>query len=157
MLVLSRKVDEKVIIHDDIVITIVDIRSDKVRIGISAPQEVPVHREEVKRAIDRKNAKSVEPSHWYSVLFAVEANIESSEKVAGSMLVDYLLRHFGDSNTLVFIWMPDYQHFYFLPEAYTHNGEARFDPVINEDKKASADAAAFFNSELKLKQIGGGK
>ena len=75
----------------------------------------------------------------------------------GSQLVEYLLRHFGDSNTLVFVWMPNYQHFYFIPEAYTRDGKARFDPVIDtESKQDSAGAAKFFNSEL-AKLIGGGK
>jgi carbon storage regulator len=45
-------------IGDDIVITIVDIRGDKVRLGIDAPKEVPVHRQEVYDAIKRENQKS---------------------------------------------------------------------------------------------------
>jgi carbon storage regulator len=45
-------------IGDDIVITIVDIRGDKVRLGIEAPLEVPVHRQEVYDAIKRENQKS---------------------------------------------------------------------------------------------------
>ena len=51
MLVLSRQRDESIIIGDNIIITIVDIRGDKVRLGIEAPQEVPVHRQEVYEAI----------------------------------------------------------------------------------------------------------
>lgn len=47
MLVLSRKRDEKIIIGDNIEIVVVEIRGDKVRLGISAPDEVPVHRQEV--------------------------------------------------------------------------------------------------------------
>ena len=47
MLVLSRKKNEQIIIGDGIVITVVDVRSDKVRIGIEAPAHVPVHRHEV--------------------------------------------------------------------------------------------------------------
>jgi carbon storage regulator len=53
MLVLSRHRDEQIVIGDDIVITVVDIRGDKVRLGISAPQEVSVHRREVYEAIKR--------------------------------------------------------------------------------------------------------
>lgn len=51
MLVLSRKKNESIMIGDDIVITVVEIRGDKIRLGIQAPQIVPVHRKEVYRAI----------------------------------------------------------------------------------------------------------
>ena len=47
MLVLSRKKNESIVIRDDIVITVVEVRGDKVRLGIEAPREVPVHRREV--------------------------------------------------------------------------------------------------------------
>lgn len=56
MLVLSRKRNEKIIIGDTIVITVVDIRGDNVRLGIEAPKEVPVHRQEIYEAIQRENA-----------------------------------------------------------------------------------------------------
>ncbi|MBT4864063.1 MAG: carbon storage regulator CsrA [Planctomycetaceae bacterium] len=56
MLVLSRQRDESIIIGDNIVITIVDIRGDKVRLGINAPKDIPVHREEVYEAIQRERA-----------------------------------------------------------------------------------------------------
>jgi len=55
MLVLSRQRDESIIIADNIKITIVDIRGDKVRLGIDAPKEIPVHRQEVFDAIQREN------------------------------------------------------------------------------------------------------
>ena len=58
MLVLSRQRDESIIISDNIVITIVDIRGDKVRLGITAPTEIPVHRQEVYEAIQRENLKA---------------------------------------------------------------------------------------------------
>jgi carbon storage regulator len=58
MLVLSRQRDESIIIGDNIVITIVDIRGDKVRLGIEAPKEVPVHRQEVYEAIQRERTQS---------------------------------------------------------------------------------------------------
>ena len=63
MLVLSRQRDESIIIGDNIVVTIVDIRGDKVRLGIQAPTEVPVHRREVYEAIQRENlrASQLEP------------------------------------------------------------------------------------------------
>ena len=56
MLVLSRHRDESIIIGDDIVITVVDIRGDKVRLGIAAPIEISVHRQEVYEAIHGKDA-----------------------------------------------------------------------------------------------------
>jgi len=56
MLVLSRHRDESIMIGDNIVITIVDIRGDKVRLGIQAPTEIPVHRQEVYEAIQRERA-----------------------------------------------------------------------------------------------------
>jgi carbon storage regulator len=64
MLVLSRHRDESIIIGDDIVITVVDIRGDKVRLGINAPVEIPVHRQEVYEAIQRENkqAAQIDPS-----------------------------------------------------------------------------------------------
>ncbi len=55
MLVLSRQKDESIMIGDDVEITIVDVRGDKVRLGIVAPREVPVHRREVYEAIQREN------------------------------------------------------------------------------------------------------
>jgi carbon storage regulator len=63
MLVLSRQRDESIIIGDNIVVTIVDIRGDKVRLGINAPTEIPVHRQEVYDAIQRENlrASQLEP------------------------------------------------------------------------------------------------
>ena len=51
MLVLSRKKNESVVIDDRIVLTVVEIRGDKVRLGIEAPREVPVHRKEIFDAI----------------------------------------------------------------------------------------------------------
>ncbi len=53
MLVLSRKKNETIMIGTDIVLTVVDIRGDKVRLGIEAPKEIPVHRGEVYAAICR--------------------------------------------------------------------------------------------------------
>lgn len=58
MLVLSRQRDESIIIGDNIVVTIVDIRGDKVRLGINAPTEIPVHRREVYEAIQRENLRA---------------------------------------------------------------------------------------------------
>lgn len=55
MLVLSRKVNQSIMIGDDIEIKILEIRGDQVRIGIEAPKSVPVHRKEVYEAIVREN------------------------------------------------------------------------------------------------------
>ena len=62
MLVLSRKKNETIIIDDHIVITVVEIRGDKVRLGIVAPKEVPVHRQEVFDAIHGKAGAEPAPS-----------------------------------------------------------------------------------------------
>jgi carbon storage regulator len=59
MLVLSRKKNESIVINDDITIVVVEIRGDKVRLGVEAPKEVPVHRREVFDAIRRNEALSV--------------------------------------------------------------------------------------------------
>jgi carbon storage regulator len=59
MLVLSRKKNESIVINNDITITVVEIRGDKVRLGIVAPKEVPVHRQEVWEAIHAAENQSV--------------------------------------------------------------------------------------------------
>jgi len=58
MLVLSRKKNESIVINDDITIVVVDIRGDKVRLGVEAPKEIPVHRREVFEAIRRSQAEA---------------------------------------------------------------------------------------------------
>lgn len=57
MLVLSRKKNESIVINNDITIVVVEIRGDKVRLGVEAPKEVPVHRREVFDAIKRNEAE----------------------------------------------------------------------------------------------------
>ena len=57
MLVLSRYREESIIIGDDVKITIVDIKGNKVRLGITAPKEISVHREEVYKAIQEEKEK----------------------------------------------------------------------------------------------------
>ena len=69
MLVLSRKKNESIVICDDIVVTVVEVRGDKVRLGIEAPREVPVHRREVYNQI--KEAERLKET--------LHENLESSE------------------------------------------------------------------------------
>jgi carbon storage regulator len=61
MLVLSRKKDERIIIGDQITVMVIEIRGDKVRLGIDAPKEVTVHREEVYEAIRREQQAKTSP------------------------------------------------------------------------------------------------
>ncbi len=58
MLVLSRQRDESIMIGEDVVVTVVDVRGDRVRLGIDAPSEIPVHRREVYEAIHRENQRA---------------------------------------------------------------------------------------------------
>lgn len=58
MLVLSRQRDETIMIGDEVEITVVDIRGDKVRLGITAPRHIQVHRKEVYEAIKRENQQA---------------------------------------------------------------------------------------------------
>ncbi len=60
MLVLSRKKNESIIINDNITVTVIEIRGDKVRLGIEAPKDVTVHRREVYEAIQNQ-ARAAEP------------------------------------------------------------------------------------------------
>ncbi len=60
MLVLSRKKNERIVIGENIVITVVEVRGDRVRLGIEAPQEVPIHRSEVHEAIVKEQTEVVE-------------------------------------------------------------------------------------------------
>ena len=60
MLVLSRKKNESIVINNDITIVVVEIRGDKVRLGVDAPKEIPVHRREVYEAIQRNELPAKE-------------------------------------------------------------------------------------------------
>jgi len=62
MLVLSRKKNESIVINNDITIVVVEIRGDKVRLGVEAPKEIPVHRREVYDAIKRNEAMQSGPA-----------------------------------------------------------------------------------------------
>ena len=86
MLVLSRQKDETIMIGDDVEITVVDIRGDKVRLGIKAPPHIPVHRKEVYEAIQQENraAANVSPDDIQSVsttgIKPVDSNNNNSKK-----------------------------------------------------------------------------
>ena len=60
MLVLSRKKNESIVINNDITVVVVEIRGDKVRLGVEAPKEVPVHRREVYDAIQQNETIQAE-------------------------------------------------------------------------------------------------
>ena len=62
MLVLSRKVGESIVIGDDVVVTILEIRGDLIRVGIDAPRHIKVHRREVFEAIEASNREAVAPT-----------------------------------------------------------------------------------------------
>src|SRR6202044_2278211 len=62
MLVLSRKKNESIVINNDITVTVVEIRGDKVRLGIVAPKDVPVHRQEVYEAIHGREPSETPPT-----------------------------------------------------------------------------------------------
>jgi len=82
MLVLSRTRDETIMIGDDIEITVVDIRGDKVRLGINAPSHVPVHRKEVYNAIQRENqqAAQIHPADVAPVTEALQNEVCSQDR-----------------------------------------------------------------------------
>ena len=72
MLVLSRKRNESIVINDNIIITVVDIRGDKVRLGFDAPKEVPIHRREVYDAIHRSEALEDSPKKTDQTIFSLD-------------------------------------------------------------------------------------
>lgn len=73
MLVLSRKKNEQIIVGDHIVITVVEVRGDRVRLGIEAPQEIPIHRNEVLESIKAQQAAENKPeNHSATVSFDQE-------------------------------------------------------------------------------------
>ncbi len=80
MLVLSRQRDETIMIGDDVEITVVDIRGDKVRLGITAPSRIPVHRKEVYEAIKQENAAAADVNPQDILSTADQAR---QERVAG--------------------------------------------------------------------------
>jgi carbon storage regulator len=86
MLVLSRQRDETIMIGDDIEVTVVDIRGDKVRLGINAPKEISVHRKEVYDAIRRENraAAQVKPEDLSGLGGKLGGNVAGTNGAAGN-------------------------------------------------------------------------
>jgi len=62
VLVLTRRPGESIMVGDDVVVTVLDVRGDVVRLGIKAPRSVQVHREEVYRELQRVNQEAASPS-----------------------------------------------------------------------------------------------
>jgi carbon storage regulator len=62
VLVLTRRPGESIMIGDDVVVTVLDVRGDVVRVGIKAPRSVQVHREEVYRELQKANREAASPS-----------------------------------------------------------------------------------------------
>jgi carbon storage regulator len=62
VLILTRRVGENVVVGDDIVISVIEVRGDAVRIGVQAPRSVTVHREEVYRELQQANENAASPS-----------------------------------------------------------------------------------------------
>lgn len=96
MLVISRLRDEQLYIGDNIVVTVVDIRGDKVRLGVEAPCDVPVHRKEVYEAIQRENAKLAKPSSPP----VVESCQINAELLAAAKLVDQVFTRMNRSDDI---------------------------------------------------------
>lgn len=89
MLVLSRQRDETIMIGDDIELTIVDIRGDKVRIGIKAPSRIAIHRKEVYEAIRQENEKAARLSECEITALTTSLSVQgkkSSEIPAAARL-----------------------------------------------------------------------
>ena len=80
MLVLSRQKEQTIMIGDNIEITVVDIRGDKVRLGINAPSEITVHRKEVYDAIQRENREAANVKLQDITHVAKDSNASSSDK-----------------------------------------------------------------------------
>lgn len=88
MLILSRQLDETIMIGDQIEITVVDIRGDKVRLGIKAPKDIPVHRKEVYDAIRREGraATSATPEDLRIKAQAVDVEAVKAAQIVGGAL-----------------------------------------------------------------------
>jgi carbon storage regulator len=86
MLVLSRRVGESLVIGDNVVVTVLEVRGDMIRIGIDAPREVKVHRSEVFQAIEEANKAAASPAAQSIAAFtsALAAKKPAGNKAAGT-------------------------------------------------------------------------
>ncbi|MGM0508347.1 MAG: carbon storage regulator CsrA [Fusobacteriota bacterium] len=80
MLVLSRKINESIIIGDDIEIVIVEMKNDQVKLGIKAPRSIPVHRSEVYEEIQLENKKASENQNKLTGLGNLFNKIKNNKK-----------------------------------------------------------------------------
>jgi carbon storage regulator len=78
MLVLTRRAGQSVMVGDEVVITVLDVRGDVIRLGIEAPRSIQVHREEVYRELQAANREAASPSD--TAVKALTGLIRSSEK-----------------------------------------------------------------------------
>ena len=88
MLVLSRQRDESIMIGDDVEITIVDVRGDKVRLGINAPRSIAVHRKEIYEAIQREKAQNKEQAGENKASDKTEEKTDKGQKSQGETGAD---------------------------------------------------------------------
>ena len=82
MLVLSRRVGESVVIGNDVVVTVLEVRGDIIRLGVDAPREVPVHRSEVFEAIEAANKAAAAPDA--GAVSALAAALAARQKPDGA-------------------------------------------------------------------------
>lgn len=74
MLILTRRIGETLIIGDEVKVTVLGIKGNQVRIGVDAPKEISVHREEI---YDRIQKEKLDPSHTSEEVGSTDANIDS--------------------------------------------------------------------------------
>lgn len=85
MLVLSRRPGESIVIGNDIVVTVLEVRPDQIRLGIDAPRSVSVHREEVYQEVMRENAAAVATADRKELLRGKLPTAEDAQRAARSL------------------------------------------------------------------------
>ncbi|MBP9115107.1 MAG: carbon storage regulator CsrA [Acidimicrobiia bacterium] len=79
MLVLTRRANQSIIIGDDVVVTVLEVRGDQVRIGITAPRNVTVHREEVYKQLHDSNVEAAAPDNISHEINASKSSMSERE------------------------------------------------------------------------------